>query len=92
MRGACSLYSGSTSAPRDRTWDGSRGWSVGTANTNKSGLWGRSGLREKAVGKVTKVVKARVTKDGHTKEQVPKGTGVSGGSWIEEENTTLPHG
>lgn len=39
MRGACSLYSGSTSAPRDRTWDGSHG-----------GQWGQPVIVRQAYG------------------------------------------
>lgn len=37
-------------------------------------------------------MKGRVTKEGHTKEQVPKGTGMMGGGRGEEENIALPHG
>ena len=57
------MYSGSTSAPRDRTWDGSHGWSVGTATARKTGLWGGLGRR------TVTVMKGRRTKEGHMRDR-----------------------
>lgn len=37
-------------------------------------------------------MKGKVTKEGHTKELVHKGTGMLGGGREEEETIALPHG